>query len=216
MLRRVLILITFIYLIFSLPILVVFILSENFRFAYFEKITDSSSKIFTLKYVFVGDSITKNGGNWSLKLEGNPFISKNIAVNNYTTNQITLLVEQALGYSPNYVFIMAGTNDSISNEIKVDQTIQNYKALLKKFDRKTIPIITLVPLQQDNTINKKINQINYGIKRLAKIKNIHIIDLNQYIAPSGYLLEKFTIDGVHFSNAAYQIWLDEIKKLCLS
>lgn len=202
------------YILVSLPLVMVFLFSKYWRFSYFEIITERSAEILPLEYIFVGDSITKGGDNWGFKLVRNPFISKNLAENNYTTNQIVSLVNQALKYSPNYVFIMAGTNDVISGDIEVQQTLHHYQALLDKFARsKSVPIITLIPLQQDIKRNAQINQINSGIKLLAKARSIYVIDLNESIAPLGYLEPKFTIDGVHFSEAAYEIWLNEIEKI---
>ncbi|MEL6927861.1 MAG: GDSL-type esterase/lipase family protein [Cyanobacteria bacterium J06600_6] len=201
------------YSLVSLPLTAVFLVSDRLRFTYFEIIAGGIAQIEPLKYVFIGDSITKAGDNWGWQLEQNPSISKNLAVNGYTTRQVRTKVSEALGYSPRYLFILAGTNDSRNQNITIEQTIREYEQLLDTVaEHNTQPIITLVPLQsqQYQSANIKVEQINQALNEIAQERQITLIDLNPIIAPEGYLLSQYTNDGVHFTEAAYQVWRHKI------
>lgn len=157
------------YLALSLPVVLVFIKSEYFRFVYFETVSHWTSNVHPIEYAFVGDSITAGGRNWGLRLESNPFSAKNFAGDGYTVHQISNQVSKALEYEPKWIFIMAGTNDILSfHDEKQDlSTVSSrYKELLGKFDKeKTIPIITLIPFTQREQYNPTIKILNQEIKK---------------------------------------------------
>lgn len=212
-LKSTFIFVSLLYIFASLPLTMVFLGSDRLRFTYFEIISQVVAQVKPLKYVFIGDSITKAGNNWGWELERNPAISKNLAVNGYTTKQIRAKLSEALGYNPRYIFILAGTNDSRNKNITVEQTINEYELLLDTFTgHNSQPVITLVPLQSQSfeSANVKVKQINQALSQIANERQIALIDLNPVVAPDGYLLAQYSNDGVHFTEAAYQVWRNKI------
>lgn len=108
---------------------------------------------------------------------------------------------------------MAGTNDVLNKDFSIAKTLQDYEEIIKLFKgNSTTPIFTLIPLTNNSKFNDKIVKLNYQLVALFKSKNINFIDLNKYIAPSGYLSNEYTIDGVHFTEAAYKLWARQIKQ----
>jgi lysophospholipase L1-like esterase len=167
------------------------------------------------RYVFCGESSTAGGRNWGFRLEGNLLNSMNLAGNGYTASQIFNQVSIALNYKPDYVFIMAGTNDVLQKDFSPSNTIKEYENIIQAFKgTKTIPVFTLIPLtsSKDVNINKHIKILNSQLDSLLKSQGITTIDLNPYLAPSGYLSKEYTTDGVHLSEAGYKIWVREVKK----
>lgn len=212
-LKYVLSIIFLLYIFISLPLTLAFLASDRLRFTYFEIVAQVAAQVKPLKYVFIGDSITKAGNNWGWQLEKNPGISKNLAVNGYTTQQVRTKVSEALGYNPRYIFILAGTNDSRNQNITVEQTIKEYQQLLDTIaGHDSQPVITLVPFQSQQfaTANIKVRQINQALRQIAQERQIVLIDLNPIVAPEGNLLPSYTNDGVHFTETAYQVWREKI------
>ena len=202
-----------IYFVSTLPLTIAFIFSKQIRFIYFDVLAGQLARKKALKYVFIGNSMTRGGENWGWELERNPLISKNLAVNGNTTKQISVQVKEALIYDPNYVFILAGTNDAHSSNISVKQTIDDYQRLLAKFSaHDSVPVITLVPFQgkQYSEANLKVKKINQELVKIALKQKIATINLNPILAFNNYLLPQYTYDGVHFTENAYRIWRDKI------
>lgn len=205
-----------IYFILTLPLAIAFGVSHKIRFIYFEVLAGQLARTRNLKYVFIGDSMTRGGENWGWKLEKNPFISKNLGVNGNTTKQIAVQVKEALNYHPDYIFILAGTNDAHSSKIGVEETISEYRQLLDKFKtHSSTPVITLVPFQGKEYVaaNNKVEKINRELEIIARQQNIATINLNPVLAPDNYLLPQYTYDGVHFTEQAYEVWREKINDL---
>lgn len=56
-----------------------------------------------------------------------------------------------------------------------------------------------------------VDQLNAGIRALAEAHEVAVIDLNPLLSENGRLQEDFTVDGVHFNEAAYAIWAEKLK-----
>ena len=100
------------WLVLTLPIVTVLTINSWSRSVFLETLAHWRSKVFPLKYVFVGDSITAGGRNWGWRLWDNPLAARNMAGNGYTVWQIEGQVRDAIAkYHPKVIFILAGTND---------------------------------------------------------------------------------------------------------
>ena len=100
--------------------------------------------------------------------------------------------------------------------------------VLKQFDmivdfvvsENAIPVIvapTLVSprakfkLKKDVTkTNLAVEEINHKLKRYCDSTKTDLINLNLLLSENGLLAEKYTTDGVHFTDEAKQIWAKEI------
>jgi len=201
------------YVIVTVPFMTVFIKNDYARFVYMETVSHWYSRIRPPSYVFIGDSITAGGRNWGWRLHGNPLASRNLAGNGYTTAQIASQVKIALAYSPDYVLVMAGTND-ILNGAPPEVAVREYRKLLQSFAGTAAqPIITLMPHQASSAYQETTEEFNRAIRDLATGMEVEWLDLNPKIAPSGQLLPQYSTDGVHFSDAAYRVWCEEILRV---
>jgi lysophospholipase L1-like esterase len=172
------------------------------------------SHFYAPSYVFCGDSITAGARCFGLSIGATPFSDLNLGESGYTVLQIRSEVQKALKKHAKSIFIMAGTNDILQGRSTLDQTVKDYDDMLALFlGSQSVPIITLVPLTTDSAQNKSINSLNSKILNLAEKYNAKVIDLNPELAPKNQLLPIFTLDGVHLTTQAYEIWASKIRKI---
>lgn len=202
------------YLIVSLPISIIFFKYEYIRFQVFNSASQKIAQIMKPDIIFVGDSLMAGGRNWFRLLGLDAFRSINFAQSGATTFQIEKQIERALTFKPKYIIINGGTNDLLGPyDFDIGEVLNEFKRILKMFEKTSVtPIVTLVPYTNDININHEIEHLNEAITLLALENDVHTIDLNLNIAPSGLILPEFTTDGIHLSSSAYDIWAMGIKK----
>lgn len=206
------------YFVFTLPVTGFFVLNEYFRFQFFQTASHYYSKLGNLEYIFIGDSITAGGRNWANWIGESPLKVKNLAGNGYTTKQIISQATQAIPYKSKYLFVLAGTNDVFSMKDSTAKfTIEDFRRdytklirVIKKGDH--TPIFTLIPYQSSKANTALIDEMNSVIKELLDANDFTYINLNEDISKEGVLLDKFTVDGVHFSDEANEVWGNKLKK----
>jgi lysophospholipase L1-like esterase len=203
-----------VYLIISLPIVIVFFNSEYVRYINYQTVANWRSHFCRPTYAFCGDSITAGARSFDLKIGWIPFSGLNFGESGYTVLQVRGEVEKAIQKHCKYVFIMAGSNDVLLEHTALEQTVQDYDSLLALFaGSESVPIITLSPLTTDPKINDAIKLLDTRIRALAEKYHVRLIDLNPELAPDGLLLPIYTVDGVHLSGPAYKIWAAKMREV---
>jgi lysophospholipase L1-like esterase len=192
----------------SIPV----IYSERLRNAYLSTVHRQVAKVIRPRFVFVGDSLTANG-NWGWALAGNPFSAVNLAVNGAPIDQVALQVTRASAYVPDFLFVMAGTNDIVQFDRSVDQISERFEHLIDIAPGDLKLIVTLIPYIAAASHTDKIRAANIEISRISAKKAAAVVNLNPLIAPDGVLGSKFTTDGLHLNNLGYEIWASELRKL---
>ena len=202
------------WLVLTLPVVMVLVINSQTRFVFFETLAHWRSKVLPLKYVFVGDSITAGGRNWGWRLWHNPLAARNLAGNGYTVWQIEGQVGTAINqYHPKVIFMLAGTNDLLGRG-GVDQAISDYHDVLHTIqDAHTKLIITLVPYEKTGAKTADITKFNNELEQLCREDKIEYVDLNPVIAPAGNLLPQYTVDGIHFTEATYSVWCKKLHEV---
>jgi lysophospholipase L1-like esterase len=191
------------YCILTLPLVLVALKSEYVRFVAIQMVANWKGKLSGISSAFVGDSITAGGRNWGTVLG-----AINLAGDSYTVWQVEGQLGKAEKYSPERIFILAGTNDILGRRpFDLKQFELDYTSFLDRaMGLKAEIYVTLIPLTARSEANTMIPLANETILRLATGRGIPTIDLNPTIAPAGTLLPQYTVDGVHFSDAAYDVW----------
>lgn len=203
-----------VWFILTLPVVALLTINEYSRFILLEMTSHYVSKLHGLNYAFIGDSITAGGRNWGLRLSGNPFAAMNFGVSGYTVHQVGLLVPTALATHPHWVFILAGTNDLLDGKPDRTRMLGDYQAMLTALKQAHAqPVVTLTPQTAAGDHVNEINAFNAALTQLCATQGVPVVDLNPIIAPDGKLLPQYTIDGVHFSEATYQIWTKKLKSV---
>jgi lysophospholipase L1-like esterase len=190
----------------SMPV----IFSQTMRRAYLLSIDRQIAKVVPPRFVFAGDSLTAHG-NWGWRLARNPLAATNLAEDGASINDVAIQVTGARAYYPDFLLVMAGTND-ILNHHALEQIACNYKYLLQRTATGQRLIVTLIPYMSFPEYTADIRAANSEIRRLSERKGAYIIDINAYLSTYGLLGKDLTTDGVHLNERAYQIWSNEILK----
>jgi lysophospholipase L1-like esterase len=199
---------------FTLPVVALLAVNEYARFILSEMANHYVSKFAHLKYVFIGDSIGAEGGNWGWRISGNPFTSRNLCCSGYTVHQVRLLSDRALAYHPRWVFVMAGSNDILDENYDLERMLREYRLMLDELERgEAKPVVTLAPHTAKGEHAAEINAFNAALRQLCAEQSVPVVDLNPVIAPDGKLLPQFTTDGIHFTKAALVIWVSQIRRV---
>ncbi|HTK33192.1 MAG TPA: GDSL-type esterase/lipase family protein [Candidatus Paceibacterota bacterium] len=185
--------------------------SEYSRFILTQTCIHWKAKFFPPKYVFIGDSITAGGRNWGWIMNRNPFSALNLGKSSYMVWQVKQELIYALSYHPQCVLVLAGTNDLFSHDGLGESAFEEYGEMLKLAKQAKIKIVvTLVPYQANDVYATMITQFNERLIKLCHREHVAVIDLNPIIAPHSKLLPEYTVDGIHFSEKAYEIWKTEL------
>ena len=186
--------------------------NTHLRETYVFTISHWLTKIRSPKAVFVGDSITAGAG-WNF--HGLSWFNViNLGAMGLTIHQIESLAKLAVtNYQPQFLFVMAGTNDVVCPHYHADEIKDDIKHLVDALAALPAQVtITLIPPTASPTYRERIGEMNGYLRSAAEAKGMRIIDLGPSLAPSGLLSPAYTTDGVHFSDSAYAVWRSEIEK----
>lgn len=192
--------------------------------AYFDFVKDEKESYYysidtTTTICFVGNSITAN---W-INLNPN-FFSDNIFINNgvggQSSTQILLRFQQdvVLPFRPDIVVLNTGINDigeadSFYNESFTIHNIQSIADICKANDIQLI-LTSVLPATKIkkgrfstiDDINKKVNDLNSKIIKLAESNKLKYIDYySELVDSDGNFNPSYTFDGIHPNKEGYSI-----------
>lgn len=173
------------------------------------------SRLGKPEIVFIGDSITKGGNIWAYRIGDYKFNVWNYGHGGMTTRQIQYYAKKAAKDSDTkFAFVMAGINDPVKTTSGAEETFEDYKVILETLRKAGItPIIQFTLYRENEKEPFFIDRLNELLFDYANTNNIRTINLNPIIAPNKSLLSEYSKDGVHLTDAAYDIWAKEIKKV---
>jgi lysophospholipase L1-like esterase len=171
-----------------------------------------SLKLQNPKFVFVGDSITRGGGLWAARLHEAPWRVLNLARSGLTSQQLVPLVDQAISMKPEYIIYMSGTNDvEPTNSQTPEQVVEAFRHLVEASRRNNINlIVTMAPPTANAGRNAQMNQLNQAIKDILRQSYVHVIDLWPDFLAGDVIRPELTSDGIHLTEAAYELWENEL------
>ena len=164
--------------------------------------------------VFIGNSITEQGGNWDKRLN-NPKI-KNRGISGDMTEGILARLGEIYYYKPKKVFIKIGINDLFTDNLSAEYVGNNILKIVDNIrlnsPKTKIYVQTILPTTTEKII-LKIKTTNTILKN-ASLKNTYtLIDLHSVFADENDMMKKeLTVDGVHLNEAGYKVWVAYIKK----
>lgn len=169
--------------------------------------------------VFLGNSITAGGGNWSLRLD-HPNI-KNRGIGGDTTDGVLARLDEVIYFQPEAVFLLIGINDLWNNTL-TDSFVNNVgeniieiaRIIIKKSPKTKMFVQTVLPIGKQEYI-EPIKNLNDIIKSNAEFYNV--IDLYvEFVNEKGLMQEELTTDGVHLNEKGYQKWVKTVKPVFYS
>ena len=207
----------------------------NSRLAHEELLVKAKSGRIDL--YFVGDSITRRWGtsdaayrdfyaNWQTNFHG--WNAGNFGWGADRVENILWRLENGEldGVNPKVIVLLAGTNNlRDENATKpeadvetVDQVVNGIRAMLavirEKAPRAGVVLMGITPRQTGSgqpAHVATIRAINQRLSDLADGKGLRFLDLSGRLgAADGKPLEGMTVDGLHLSVKAYQLWADAL------
>lgn len=171
-------------------------------------------------YLFLGDSLT-DYFDLETYFPGKPVVNSGIAGN--TTDQILESMKtRVYDYNPSKIFLLIGTNDLrdgksqeavVQNIEKIIEEIQTNRKQADIFVESLYPVNASVSSAVGIRSNETIQNINVQLKEYCKEKNLTYIDLHAKLQDEqGNLQTQYTVDGLHLSDAGYQIVAGVLQK----
>jgi len=174
------------------------------------------------RVTFIGDSITRGGGIWDIRLGRFPIYTVNYGTSGATVREILAKTKLEINdiNKSRVVIVMAGSNDvkpAVSPcNAQLADAIAAYIELFDVLDASQAGRIVVMstPPQSDTRSSDLAHQLNNQIKKAIKgRKKFLFVDLWPLISAGGTIKPEMTIDGLHFSEASYIVWRNALRDL---
>lgn len=168
--------------------------------------------------VFLGNSITAEGGNWGEKLNYTNIRNRGIAGD--VTDGVLARIDEIIYFKSKAVFLLIGINDlwNFSPGIPSTKYISNNILKIAKEIKKGSPetqvyVQTILPTAKSIFV-ESINKINNTIKSKSSKFNFTVIDLHSHFENNDGLIKKeLTTDGIHLNSKGYRVWTEIVRPL---
>ena len=175
--------------------------------------------------IFLGNSITAEGKDWSSRLDNS--IIRNRGIGGDTSDGVLARLGEIIASNPTAVFLLIGINDLYNNTIEkpsVNYIANNIINIAKKIKSSStytkVYVQTLLPISKKKSY-KYYETYNQSIKRINKIiiENqvdglYSVIDLySLFVDNKGLLRNDLTYDGLHLNEQGYIVWSKFVKPI---
>lgn len=116
--------------------------------------------------------------------------------------------------APDLVMVMTGTNNIAREDYTFPATYEKIINLLQeKYQESFIVITSLLPIDF-YFLGEAVPRLNRRLERLAAEKHVHFLDLYPFFVDdnSQAIGAYYAPDGVHLSNAGYEVWARVLEK----
>ena len=201
---------------------------------YFERIDDFKKEpIGYNKIVFLGNSITKGGGDWNKRLNVSNIINRGVSGD--ISEGVLERLDEIVYYKPIAVFLLIGFNNFftdfnrdpvITPEYIYNNIINIGKKIIKESPITKVYLQTILPMDNKKYINTTAEysfllptyqpSINSQIRKVNSLlinnNEFEVIDLHSaFKNRNGLLKEKLSPDGVHLNEIGYSVWAEKLK-----
>lgn len=170
--------------------------------------------------VFLGNSITQQGGDWSAKFNRSDI--KNRGIGGDVTDGVLARLNEVCYAKPKAVFILIGINDinnwhnkwGIPSPEYVGNNIPKIaKEIHRKSPRTKIYVQTVLPTDLE-AVKDAILCVNDIIKSHEAAGHYQVIDLySAFVDSNGLIKPELTKDGIHLTAAGYALWVKKLEDI---
>lgn len=164
--------------------------------------------------VFLGNSITEQGGGWGKRLGWSNV--KNRGISGDVTEGVLKRLGEITYVKPKAVFLLIGINDIFNNATSPEYVAGNIidiaKTIRKASPHTKLYVQTILPTTTAS-IKEKIRQTNALLQKQARRKTYTLLNTYALFADEADVMKKeYTKDGVHLNEEGYAVWADYLKK----
>jgi len=167
--------------------------------------------------VFVGNSLTEQAGDWSLRFNAPNLRNRGIAGD--VTEGVLARLGEIYYFKPASVFIEIGINDLFASKTP-GFIAGNICEMVRKIHQNTpetkVYVQTILPTSNQYLV-ESIKATNDILRDSASVSNYTLVELHDLFANASDLIKtEYTTDGVHLTAAGYEVWVTEEKKYIAS
>ena len=193
----------------AVPAIAVFFLRSAVRLTLHEQ---AASRICDPTIVFLGDSITRDGGIWAMRIHRPFFTVRNFGQSGFYTEQMMGQAHAAGAVNVEKAFIMAGINDANQPGSSAEDSFVAYTRIVEVLQSQGVePVIQSTLYTERDEHQVFVTKLNSLLRGYAEENEIHFIDLNEALSAGMHLKSEFSRDGVHLTDEAYVIWAEKIR-----
>ena len=169
--------------------------------------------------VFIGNSITEQGGDWSAKFGRSDI--RNRGIGGDVTDGVLARLGEICHAKPKAVFLLIGINDINNWHNKwgipsPEYVGNNIPKIAKKIHRKSprtkIYVQTVLPTDLE-AVKDAILTVNKIIKANGAKGHYQVIDLySAFVGANGLIKPELTRDGIHLTAEGYALWVKKLEK----
>lgn len=172
--------------------------------------------------VFLGNSITSGGKDWSKRLK-HPNI-RNRGIGGDVTDGVLARIDEITYFKPKAVFLLIGINDLWNNnspnnpsaEYIANNIIQIAQVINAETPKTKIYVQTVLPIEKEQ-YKTSILKVNEIIKANEKENPYQIVDLYSiFVNENGLIRKELSTDGIHLNEKGYDAWVEFIKPIIYS
>lgn len=165
--------------------------------------------------VFLGNSITEQGGNWAKRLNNSKV--KNRGISGDTTEGVLARLGEVICCEPKQVFILIGINDLFRDDMTSEMVFTNIMKIVNQIHEKSpntqIFVHTILPTSTIR-IKEKIQMTNNLLVNAASKEPFQLVELHEeFKGNDGLMKMQFSEDGVHLNESGYDVWVKKIINL---
>ncbi len=164
--------------------------------------------------VFLGNSITEQGGDWGKRLGWSRV--KNRGISGDVTEGVLKRLGEITYVKPKAIFLLIGINDIFNTATTPQYVAGNILAIARNIHKASpntkLYVQTILPTTT-TSIKEKIQQTNALLVKKAGRKIFTLLSTHALFADETDLMKKeYTKDGVHLNEEGYTIWVNYLKK----
>lgn len=195
------------YILISLPLVLLFMQSANFRVVTTSEVTRKLAHVRPMRYALCGDSLTAQWPNAGSMLAGSRFAALNLGTPGAVLSQIAGQVDNAARLKPRVLAIAAGTNDRLQGRTDAE-ILSDFDDLLRHVKGTGLEaiVVTSIPLPRDAAHDARIGALNAELQAKVQANGWRFVDLNAAILAAPDRDALYQPDGLHFSSRMYDLW----------